>query len=533
MNRRLALVSALAFPLATAAGCGGGGGGGGFLPGGIAATDAVVITDTPIATGTERLWLADPNGGGAVQVTNLPVGDGISLGDVLWSPDHTHVGVLSDPDGVTDLLLYVVDAATGDVVPVSGFQPANSYVEDFRWSPDGTKLAFRRNLPGDLHSLSVVSRDGTGLQDVSGDFPGGAEGVQIYGWSPDSTRLAIYSDRETALTGEVFVVGADGSGNVKVSGAPAFAGFHVQELEWSPAGDRVAFRGDLDVVSTYELYVALATGAGGRTRVHPALPAERDVFDFVWAPNGSRIAYASDQDVDGQAEVFSSLPDGTGNVQVSDALVSGGTVRATGACAWAPDSSRIAYVASQDTVGVFELYTALPYGAGASVKVSGPMTTGGDVPGIDSVAWSPDSSRIAYSADQDTDGLEEVYVTLPTSATVVKVSTATLTLGSVFRSAVWSPDSLHIAYMANHQGPSNAFVASTAPASAVGVDPTAANDNVVFGDWTRDGTRFVYGIQVGTDPEFDVAHAARADGLDDDVLTPLFDSGALDDLVAR
>ncbi|WP_211227230.1 hypothetical protein, partial [Saccharospirillum impatiens] len=45
---------------------------------------------------------------------------------------------------------------------------------------------------------------------------------------------------------------------------------------------------------------------------------------------------------------------------------------------WSPDSSRLAYRADQDTDGVNELYSSLAAG-GDNVKVSGPLVTNGDV----------------------------------------------------------------------------------------------------------------------------------------------------------
>ena len=76
--------------------------------------------------------------------------------------------------------------------------------------------------------------------------------------------------------------------------------------------------------------------------------------------------------------------------------------------AWAPDASRIAYVADQEADLVFELFTSLAAGGG-NVKVSGPMVVGGSVSGSPlgndpyappRFAWAPDSSRLAYLANQ-------------------------------------------------------------------------------------------------------------------------------------
>ena len=77
---------------------------------------------------------------------------------------------------------------------------------------------------------------------------------------------------------------------------------------------------------------------------------------------------------------------------------------------WAPDSSRLAYVADRDIAGVFELFSTTPDG-GSILKLSGPIwSNNGDV---DEFAWAPDNSQIAYLADQLNDLGVELYTTLP------------------------------------------------------------------------------------------------------------------------
>ena len=62
---------------------------------------------------------------------------------------------------------------------------------------------------------------------------------------------------------------------------------------------------------------------------------------------------------------------------------------------------------------------SLPTGGG-NAKVNGPLVVNGNVSWV---VWSPDSSRIAYTADQDTDGVDELYVGVPDgSVPPVKVS---------------------------------------------------------------------------------------------------------------
>jgi hypothetical protein len=71
-----------------------------------------------------------------------------------------------------------------------------------------------------------------------------------------------------------------------------------------------------------------------------------------------------------------------------------------------PDSNRVVYRADQDTDEVYELYS-VPLAGGSPVKLNGTLVSGGRV-------WnfqiSPNSGRIVYRADQDTDEVVELYV---------------------------------------------------------------------------------------------------------------------------
>ena len=97
-----------------------------------------------------------------------------------------------------------------------------------------------------------------------------------------------------------------------------------------------------------------------------------NVEDFLWAPDSSRIAYVADQDTNDKDELYTSLPDGSNNVKVSGTLVPSGDVMDF---LWAPNSSRIAYRADQDTNNRNELYNSQPDGSN-NVKVNGAIGTG-------------------------------------------------------------------------------------------------------------------------------------------------------------
>ncbi len=84
---------------------------------------------------------------------------------------------------------------------------------------------------------------------------------------------------------------------------------------------------------------------------------------------------------------------------------------------------------------MFEIYTVLPDGTG-NTKVSGTLAADGDVQFIS--PWAPDSSRIAYRADQDTDNVNELYMSTADGVANAKIS-GTLVAGGNVTSFAMSP----------------------------------------------------------------------------------------------
>jgi predicted outer membrane repeat protein len=116
-------------------------------------------------------------------------------------------------------------------------------------------------------------------------------------------------------------------------------------------------------------------------------------------------------------ELYSVPLDGSAEpVKLNGALVSGGAV-------WefqiSPDSSQVVYVADQDRAAVRELYGVPLDGSVAPVKLNGALVSGGTVDYRFQI--SPDSSQVVYVADQDTDGVHELYASYETAAVAIYV----------------------------------------------------------------------------------------------------------------
>src|SRR5690606_22875889 len=86
---------------------------------------------------------------------------------------------------------------------------------------------------------------------------------------------------------------------------------------------------------------------------------------------------------------------------------------------------------------------------GSATKVSGPMGSFGDVCRF---KFSPDSQRVAYCADQDTDGLIELYtVALDEPGQSVKLNSTLVEGGKVHSDYEFSSDGSFIIYRADQE----------------------------------------------------------------------------------
>jgi hypothetical protein len=116
------------------------------------------------------------------------------------------------------------------------------------------------------------------------------------------------------------------------------------------------------------------------------------------------IVYRADQITDTVAELFSV---GSG-VKLNPALALPNTVQAF---ALTRDKRAVIYIADQDTAGVFEIYRVELANPGTSTKLN--PTGGFGISGSKDVLdfkLIPDGSGIVYLADQDTDGVNELYI---------------------------------------------------------------------------------------------------------------------------
>ncbi len=200
-----------------------------------------------------------------------------------------------------------------------------------------------------------------------------------------------------------------------------------------------------------------------------------------WSPDGSQLAFLSDRD--GKRQVYLISPLGGEARQLSKSETPVGSFR------WSPDGKSIAYVAPEaetkaqkdrhDKFGDFEIvkvdHTMNQLWLQPLEGKATALTTAQDT-SVGGFAWSPDGSRIAFSATSDpspgASGSSDLYLVEKSSHAVTHlVNTA-----GPDRNPIWSPDGQQIAFETAHGGAFWMFMNSRlAIVPAAGGEPRVVN----------------------------------------------------------
>jgi len=298
----------------------------------------------------------------------------------------------------------------------------------------------------------------------------------------------------------------------------------VSNPHLSPDGRRIVYEVQrtnwTDDAFERDLWIA-DVGTGHAERL---TAPKKSSTNAAWSPDGRWIAFLSDRpgqlsgSPDGKKQLYVIAADG-GEAEQLTKLEKG-----VSALAWAPDSRRIAFAAEdsepkylkdrRERYGDYAIVHAdyvmrhlwvidLPGGAGTQVPDPRRLTGGttfsvagdGNASGAAPFSWSPDGTRIAFSAQTDPDLISgasaQIYVVNTADRAVKKVTDA----GGPNTGPVWSPDGTQLAYStadgSKYYYYTNGKIA-VAPADG-GTARTlidAVDENPAIVGWERDGIYF-------------------------------------------
>jgi Tol biopolymer transport system component len=470
----------------------------GVLPGGLTlapnGTPSTTLTGTISTLGsfTFEIEVRDSNNQVARREYNVRVGG-----------ERRYVAWVGDTATDSQTQIYAVDVLASPFSAPIQLNPTfllgnvPTSINFTKFSPDNSKIAFRGDFTADgIQDLYVVDLTGPApLAAVKVSGPLGVDqGVGSFGWSPDSRWITYQADQDIVDVLDQYVVNVSGpipGPPQKVSGTMVTGGdVGTDRFRFSPNSQKIIYSADQEFDNLFDLFVVdLSSGTPSQPlRVNgPLAPADADVeaagFDFT--ADSMHVFYIADQDTINVTELY--LVDVSGAtpglpVKLNGPLVAGGNVTPSDV-AMSPDGNWIAYIADQDVDAVTELFLVDLRGPAptAAAKTSAPMVTAGDVT---SFAWSPDSTRILYNADQQIDAMNELYMVGVGGVQPLAPVKVNAPFGPAFGTVLnttpagyaWSPDSTWVAYRAeaNVDGALDLFVVpvdAAGPGAATQLNP--------------------------------------------------------------
>jgi Tol biopolymer transport system component len=165
--------------------------------------------------------------------------------------------------------------------------------------------------------------------------------------------------------------------------------------------------------------------------------------DPAWSPAGPRVVFSGFLESAG-IELFSVPMSGGLLTKLNGTLTGGGKVVSF----LVGGAGRIAYVADQVTEGVFELFS-VPVSGGPATKLNPPFVPGGSVLGFQRFLLGGGGLRLVYLADQETNDVPELFsVPIDGSGPSVKIS-GSLASGETVRDYLVSADGSRVVYQTN------------------------------------------------------------------------------------
>ncbi|MCP4679256.1 MAG: hypothetical protein GY854_27965 [Deltaproteobacteria bacterium] len=260
---------------------------------------------------------------------------------------------------------------------------------------------------------------------------------------------------------------------------------------WTGYSGRIFYRADADNDGYEQLYLTQLKGDAPTSFVINHEPQQYgEVNYYIVSEDGDTLVFDGDLDSDQVNEVY--YVDLSGDapatpVKLNSTLVADGDVSRVSLSA---NGETLVYTADQETDGVDELYYVDLSGASpaAAVKISGALVTNGDVWTKPAPQISDDGNRAIYAADSETDDLFELfYVDLSgaTPAAPVKLNDTLASNHMVYPEFHISGNGQSVAYLADRDtlGIFELFyvdLSGASPATPVKISGTLVANGEVF-----------------------------------------------------
>jgi hypothetical protein len=406
-----------------------------------------------------------PIEGGAPLVLQPAPATGRGVYYFKLSPDNQYVvyysfHIRSEPNGCLRESVLSIPLAGGAAIDLTDWvAPFDSIaVNNYSISPDSSRVFFRVNR--DLYSVPITGESHTLLNhtlapgdEVEGLFwvtndsqraiyqvrnhlysvpvQGGdiaelnptaieASEIKWVALSPDSQHVVYLADEEVDGLTELYSVSVDGEARVKLSDAGTQQKSVLQLLTILKDSASVLYVSESQEEDVYELLQVPMTG--GASNWIADLPAQAHIvyLGLKATPDQRYAVYWDEQD--GSDHLFSvNLLSGMTQRITAD-------MNPTASADWyqiAPDSSRVVYRADQETDSAFSLYTT-PIAGGSVHRLNAGLAEGGDL--YSHFAMTTHGSYVVYRGDQEVDGRVELFAAFD-DPPAIEFEVASLTVG--------------------------------------------------------------------------------------------------------
>jgi hypothetical protein len=382
---------------------------------------------------------------------NPPLAANRSVTSFALTPDATAVIYIADQDFDDVFELYRVSLATPGVS--TKLNPAfalgsGSDVVEFAVTPDNTSVVYLADQSiNDVFELYRTVFFGGLNTKLNPNYVLG-QNVDTFVVLPNSTGVIYRANQDTVGVNELYsLLFATAPANVRLVAPPLVVGQNVGAFAATPDSLNVVYIANRPLTSDpNQLFIVPAAG-GANIKLNGVLVLNGNVTGFAVTPDGLSVVYRADQDVDEVFELFRVLLAAPGvSSKLNGPLVAGGDVTSFGVI---PDNSGVVYIADQNTDEVFELFRTVFSGGNSQLNPSfttPPFVGTEDV--VDFVLF-PNGTGVVYRADQNTDGINEIYRVVFGFPGSVRLNPALVTVGQNVATFTVAPDSLSAIYRAN------------------------------------------------------------------------------------
>lgn len=326
---------------------------------------------------------------------------------------------------------------------ISGTLPANGDVSDsltFNLSPNGLYVIYIADPnTDDKFELFITAIHGLSNPRRLTPATSLAPTINQFDFTPDSTHVVYKAAQDDASKIELFSVPVLGGTPVKLN-AP-LAGPQIYQFVIHPDWPyRVIYSADQDTLNQTELYSVELDGTD-RKKLNVTMPTTSDIRRFQASNNNNRVVYLVGDSPVIYHDLYSVFVGGTGNVKLNGdppEFCNVEDFKITG------DGHYVVYKADQDIDGVFELYSVPTTGSSSPVKLNPDLPSGRSVD-----QFQITSLWVAYTADQDTNDVKELYVVPITGGSSLKIND-TLPAGGNVQSFLLTPIR-YVLYLADQE----------------------------------------------------------------------------------